>query len=73
MNEMFYCRSLNLVAYLMSKGIEPEGFNDRSKSLTFYFKKNSILQERINDYNQDIELKEFITAFKRVKEIYKSK
>jgi hypothetical protein len=73
MNEMFYCRSLNLVAFLMSKGVEPDGYNDRGKNLTFYFKKDDKLQETINLYNENNELKEFITAFKQVKDIIRNK
>jgi hypothetical protein len=73
MNEMFYCRSLNLVAFLMSKGVEPEGYNDRGKNLTFYFKKDDRLQDTINQYNENKELKEFITAFKQVKDIIRNK
>jgi hypothetical protein len=72
MNEMFYCRSLNLVAFLMSKGVQPEGYNDRGKNLTFYFKKDDRLQEVINMYNENKELKEFITAFKQVKDIIRN-
>lgn len=71
MNEMFYCRSLNLVSYLMSKGIEPQGYNDRGKNLTFYFKKNQQLQEVIDSYNNNEELKNFIAAFKQVKDLVK--
>lgn len=66
---MFYCRSLNLVSYIISKGIEPEGYNDRGKNLTFYFKKNDDLQKVIDSYNDNIELKEFISAFKKVKDL----
>ena len=71
MSEMFYCKSLNLVAYIMSKGIEPEGFNDRGKNLTFYFKKDQQLQQIIQSYNDNVELKEFIYSFKKVKELIK--
>lgn len=70
---MFYCRSLNLVAFLMSKGVEPEGYNDRGKNLTFYFKKDDRLQDTISQYNENKELKEFITAFKQVKDIIRNK
>lgn len=72
MNEMFYCRSLNLVAFLMSKGVQPEGYNDRGRNLTFYFKKDDKLQETIHMYNENKELKEFITAFKQVKDIIRN-
>lgn len=72
MNEMFYCRSLNLVSYLLSKGVKPEGYNDKGKNLTFYFKKNDQLQEVIDSYNNNKELKEFIAAFKEVKELIRT-
>lgn len=71
MNEMFYCKSLNLVAYIMSKGIEPHGFNDRGKNLTFYFLKDEQLKQVINSYNDNLELKSFISAFREVKELIK--
>jgi hypothetical protein len=71
MNEMFYCKSLNLVAYIMSKGIEPQGFNDRGKNLTFYFVKNDKLKEVIDSYNNNTDLKNFISAFKQVKDLIK--
>jgi hypothetical protein len=56
----------------MSKGIEPQGFNDRGKNLTFYFVKDERLKEVIDSYNSNIELKNFISAFKKVKELIKS-
>lgn len=72
MTEMFYCRSLNLVSYLLSKGVNPEGYNDKGKNLTFYFKKNDQLQEAIDSYNNNTELKEFIAAFKEVKDLIRT-
>lgn len=72
MTEMFYCRSLNLVSYLLSKGVNPEGYNDKGKNLTFYFKKNDQLQEAIDSYNNNKELKEFIAAFKEVKDLIRT-
>lgn len=71
MNELFYCKSLNLVAYIMSKGIKPQGINTRGSNATFYFIKDEKLKNIINTYNQNQELKDFIASFKRVKEIIK--
>lgn len=71
MDEMFYCKSLNLVAYLISKGIKPNGYNDRGKNLTFYFTKNDELQRTIDSYNANLELKNFIAAFRDVKGLIK--
>jgi hypothetical protein len=71
MNEMFYCKSLNLVAYIISKGIQPEGYNDRGKNLTFYFVKDDQLKIVIDSYNSNVELKNFISAFKQVKDLIK--
>lgn len=68
---MFYCRSLNLVSFLISKGIKPEGYNDKGRNLTFYFKKNTELQKVIDEYNNNQELKDFIAAFKEVKNLIK--
>jgi hypothetical protein len=72
MNEMFYCKSLNLVAYIMSNGVEPHGFNDRGRNLTFYFVKDDRLKEIIDSYNNNTELKNFISAFKQVKDLIKN-
>jgi hypothetical protein len=71
MNEMFYCKSLNLVSYIISKGIQPEGYNDRGKNLTFYFVKDDQLKVVIDSYNSNVELKNFISAFKQVKDLIK--
>jgi hypothetical protein len=72
MDEMFYCKSLNLVSYLISKGVEPKGYNDRGKNLTFYFVKDEKLKQIIDSYNNNKELKDFISAFKQVKDLIKS-
>jgi hypothetical protein len=56
------------VAYLIANGIEPEGMvKEEGNNAMFYFEKTDELQKVIDKYNQDEELKKFISAYKEVR------
>lgn len=71
--ELFYCKSLNLVAFIMSKGIKLDGYNTGRNKAVFYFEKSEQLDNVIKQYNDNEELKAFISSFKEVKDILKNK
>ena len=74
MNNYFSVMSLNLVAWLISKDFEIIETALINNQVTFFFEKSPELSEAINDYNNNIELKKFLGAFKQVKQImYKTK
>ncbi|MED1863203.1 DUF5659 domain-containing protein [Fictibacillus nanhaiensis] len=67
MKDMYYTQSLNLAAYIMSKGIDPVGKTKSGKSVTIYFNKTNELHDVVRDYNNQEELKKFISAFRELK------
>lgn len=68
MNNLYYTQSLNLAAYIMSKGIEPIGKTKLQKGMTIYFNKTKELHEIVDDYNSNLEIKKFIASFKDLKQ-----
>lgn len=72
MDSVFQTSSLNLVAWLMVKGFEVNDHIKINNQTIFYFDRVDGLQEAINQYNNNTELKLFITKFKKVKEMAKS-
>ena len=74
MNNYFTVMSLNMVAWLVSKGFPIVETATINNQITFFFEKSQALSEAINAYNSNIELKRFLGAFKQVKEmVYKIK
>ncbi len=72
MKEMYFTHSLNLVAYLMNEGLELQGIHKQSgKNATFYFERSQKLKDLINQYNQDFKLKNFLSNYKKIKEMLK--
>lgn len=71
-NNLFQTSSLNLVAWLLMKGFEVKEKVKVGDQAIFYFERVFGLQDAINAYNQNIELKQFIAQFKKVKGMAKS-
>lgn len=68
MKDLYYTHSLNIAAYLVYKGFNIQGKVKSNTSTSFYFQRSKELDQAVIDYNNDIELKKFITAFKTVKD-----
>jgi len=71
-NNIFQTSSLNIVAWLMTKGYEVVDQKKINNSTIFYFERDNNLQSAINEYNNNIPLKEFISNFRKVKMMIKT-
>lgn len=67
MNNIFQTSSLNIVAWLMTKGYEVKDHKKINNSTIFYFERDKNLQSALNEYNNNTSLKEFISNFRKVK------
>lgn len=68
----FQTASLNMVAWLITKGFNIKDTKKLDGQTIFYFDRNEEVQKAVNDYNSNYELKKFISNFRKVKEIAKS-
>ena len=66
-NSIFQTSSLNIVAWLMTKGYEVKDQKKINNSTIFYFERDNNIQSAINEYNNNTSLKEFISNFRKVK------
>jgi hypothetical protein len=71
-NNIFQTSSLNIVAWLMTKGYEVSDKKRINNSTIFYFERDKNLQSVLNEYNNNIALKEFISNFRKVKMMIKA-
>ena len=71
-NNIFQTSSLNIVAWLMTKGYEVSDKKRINNSTIFYFERDKNLQSILNEYNNNIALKEFISNFRKVKMMIKA-
>jgi hypothetical protein len=67
MNNIFQTSSLNIVAWLMTKGYEVKDRKRINNSTIFYFDRDDKLQKVIDEYNSNKTLKDFIAKFREVK------
>lgn len=67
MKDLYYTQSLNLAAYVMSKGFEPVGKRKTDRGVTIYFTKTDALHDAVRDYNKHEDLKKFIASFRELK------
>jgi hypothetical protein len=67
MNNIFQTSSLNIVAWLMTKGYQVVDRKRINNSTIFYFDRDDKLQEVIDEYNSNTVLKDFIAKFREVK------
>ncbi|QWU14474.1 hypothetical protein SAMN04487895_101786 [Paenibacillus sophorae] len=68
MNKLYYTQSTNLAAYLVMNGFQIVTVYKENGKVTMYFDKTDALHDCVRKYNTEIELKQFISAFKKVKE-----
>jgi hypothetical protein len=67
MNDIFQTASLNIVAWLMTKGYKVKDRKRINNTTIFYFDRDDKLQEVIDEYNSNKALKDFIAKFREVK------
>lgn len=72
MNSLFQTSSLNIVAWLMTKGYEVKEKIRIDNNTIFYFDRDQNLQKNIDEYNNNAELKNFIAKFRLVKGMAKN-
>lgn len=70
-NEIFQTSSLNIVAWLMTKGYEVSDRKKINNRTIFYFNRDEKLQSYIDQYNNNADLKDFIAKFRIVKDMAK--
>jgi len=71
-NNIFQTSSLNIVAWLMTKGYEVVDQKKINNSTIFYFERDNNLQSALNEYNNNTSLKQFISNFRKVKMMIKT-
>lgn len=59
--------SLNVAAYLKSNGFDVVKFEKENSKTVFYFNDSELLQKFIKKYQDDIELRKFISAYLMLK------
>lgn len=69
MESIFSTGSTNIVAFLMSKGINPVDTSLINGQTYFLYTRSKILTDALNEYDNNKELKAFIACFKKVKEL----
>lgn len=70
--EMFYTASLNVVAYLITKGINYVEITEQNGMKLFGFVNSSKLDFVLQDYKNDQNLQSFIHELKRIKAVIKN-
>jgi hypothetical protein len=64
---LFHTSSLNIVAWLLSKGYQIKDKVKINNQTVFFFDRDENLQKVIDEYNNNQELKLFISKFREVK------
>jgi hypothetical protein len=72
MSNLFQTSSLNIVAWLMTMNIDSIEHAKINGQSIFYYERSTELQEALNSYNNNIDLKRFISCFKKIKDIIKA-
>lgn len=65
----FSTLSTNIVAFLLMNEIEPDDMVKSANNTYFFYERTQKLQDSLEEYNEDVRLKKFISCFKRVKEM----
>jgi len=71
-SNIFYTSSIHLVSYLDSKGVRYVGINKFNDKNLFLFERNEELQNNMNAYHADKNLKSFLESFKKIKGVLSS-
>lgn len=67
MSTLFQTSSLNIVAWLLTRGYDIKDKIKIDNQTVFFFDRDENLQKVINEYNNNKELKDFIAKFRQVK------
>jgi len=65
--QYFVTQSLNVSAYLRFKGFEIREVRKDGKTASFCFDKSNEVFDAVNEYNQDNDLKKFITSYREIR------
>jgi hypothetical protein len=72
MENLYKIKSFNVVAYLRLKGFSMVKVQKENNEASFYFDKSKELFDAVDEYNNNDELKKFISSFKEVRTIASS-
>jgi hypothetical protein len=72
MDIYFQTRSLNVAAYLIHKGFDVKSMPIIDGQTIFLFDGGDEVRNMVTEYNQNMELKNFIITFKKLKEIIRN-
>ena len=67
--QYFVTQSLNVSAYLRFKGFEIRDVRKDDKTVSFCFDKSNEVFDAVNEYNQDNDLKKFITSYREIRSL----
>ena len=67
--QYFVTQSLNVSAYLRFKGFEIRDVRKDDKTVSFCFDKSNEVFDAVNEYNQDEDLKKFITSYREIRSL----
>ena len=67
--QYFVSQSLNVAAYLKFKGFEIKNVKRDDKTVSFCFDKSPEVFDAVNEYNQDNDLKRFITSYREIRSL----
>lgn len=66
---LYYTNSWNIAAWFMHKGIPLEFQIMEDKVTTFYYHRTEQTKQAIEEYNHNLELKDFISCYRKIKEL----
>jgi hypothetical protein len=66
--DVFYTSSLNVIAYLKTKGVNCESVTKFNGKSLFLYIKNESLQQYLDEYKADKKLQSFLIELRNVKE-----
>ena len=67
--QYFVTQSLNVSAYLRYKGFEIKETRKDDKTVSFCFEKSLEVFDAVNEYNQNSDLKKFITCYREIRSL----
>lgn len=70
---LFQTSSLNIAAWLLTKDIEPLNYVTVGNQTVFFYERSNSLKYALDEYDNNKELKLFISKFKQIREMVKLK
>lgn len=68
--EYYFTQSLNIAAFLLSKGFDVKKMEVSNTGITtFFFERSEGTHLAVKEYNNDEKLKKFIGAFREIKQM----